>query len=78
VNHDVIPALRSLQDAVVTGHTGTNVNDSNWDYATISVETSRALIESRQMALDKRRGRIQTVLGSSADRLGITLPHDTS
>jgi glycerate-2-kinase len=25
--HDVSPLLRSLQDAVVTGHTGTNVND---------------------------------------------------
>ncbi len=25
--HDVSPALRALQDAVITGHTGTNVND---------------------------------------------------
>jgi glycerate-2-kinase len=27
LNHDVSPALRSLRDAVITGHTGTNVND---------------------------------------------------
>ena len=25
--HDVSPLLRRLQDAIVTGHTGTNVND---------------------------------------------------
>jgi glycerate-2-kinase len=25
--HDVSPVLRALEDAIITGHTGTNVND---------------------------------------------------
>ena len=27
VNHDISPVLQKLGDAIITGHTGTNVND---------------------------------------------------